>query len=138
MNKKISKKDKKDWENFINSKEKVQNKDISIFKKNKIQNLYEVIDLHGFSLVDANKAISNFIEECYLKGVSKINVITGKGSRSKNKNDPYQSIKLGILKYSIPEYIKNNINLMKKIKEIDYNSANNPNEGSFNIFLKKK
>ena len=93
--------------------------------------LYEVIDLHGFSLVDANKAISNFIEECYLKGVSKINVITGKGSRSKNKNDPYQSIKLGILKYSIPEYIKNNINLMKKIKEIDYNSANNPNEGSF-------
>ena len=138
MNKKISKKDKKDWENFVNSKEKVQNKDISIFKKNKIQNLYEVIDLHGFSLIDANKAISNFIEECYLKGVSKINVITGKGSRSKNKDDPYQSIKLGILKYSIPEYIKNNINLMKKIKEIDYNSANNPNEGSFNIFLKKK
>ena len=137
MNKKLSKKDKIDWENFINSKEKIQNKDLSIFKKNKDENLFKVIDLHGFSLEDANKAINEFIEKCYLEGVSKINVITGKGSRSKNNNDPYQSIKLGILKYSIPDYIKNNINLMKKIKDIDYNSINNPNEGSFNIFLKK-
>ena len=76
--------------------------------------------------------------KCYLDGISKINIITGKGSRSKNKDDPYQSVELGILKYSIPDYIKNNINLMKKIKEIDYNSIDNPNVGSFNIFLKKK
>jgi len=137
LNKKLSNKDKKDWENFINSKEKIQNKDLSIFKKNKDENLFKVIDLHGFSLADANKTINDFIKKCYLEGVSKINIITGKGSRSKNNDDPYQSTKLGILKYSIPDYIKNNINLMKKIKEIDFNSINNPNEGSFNIFLKK-
>ena len=137
MNKKLSKKDKKDWENFVNSNEKIQNKDLSILKK-KDKNLFRVIDLHGFSLEDANKTINHFIEKCYLEGVSKINIITGKGSRSKNKDDPYQSAKFGILKYSIPDYIKGNNNLMKKIKEIDYNSIGNPNHGSFNIFLKKK
>ena len=137
MNKKLSKKDKKDWENFVNSNEKIQNKDLSILKK-KDKNLFRVIDLHGFSLEDANKTINYFIEKCYLEGVSKINIITGKGSRSKNKDDPYQSVQLGILKYSIPDYIKNNNNLMNKIKKIDYNSIDNPNEGSFNIFLKKK
>jgi len=137
LNKKLSKKDREDWKNFINSNEKIKNKDLSIsIKKNK--NLFKVIDLHGFSLEDANKAIKDFIEQCYLEGVSKINIITGKGSRSKNKDDPYQSVQLGILKYSIPDYIKNNNNLMNKIKEIDYNSIDNPNEGSFNIFLKKK
>ena len=136
MKKKLSKKDKKDWDNFINSKEKIQNKDLSILKK-KDENLFKVIDLHGFSLEEANKTINDFIEKCYLDGISKINIITGKGSRSKNKDDPYQSVQLGILKYSIPDYIKNNNNLMNKIKEIDYNSIDNPNEGSFNIFLKK-
>ena len=136
MKKKLSKKDKKDWEIFINSKEKIQNKDLSILKKRN-ENLYRVIDLHGLSLEEANKTINHFIEKCYLDGIDKINIITGKGSRSKNKDDPYQSVKLGILKYSIPDYIKSNINLMKKIKEIDYNSIDNPNEGSFNIFLKK-
>ena len=137
MNKKLSKKDKKDWENFVNSKDKIQNKD-SLILKNKNKNLFRVIDLHGFSLDDANKTINNFIEKCYLEGVDKINVITGKGSRSKNKEDPYQSVEFGILKYSVPDYIKNNINLMKIIKEIDSNSIDNPNVGSFNIFLKKK
>ncbi len=136
MNKKLSKKDKKDWENFVNSKEKIQNKDSLIFEK-KNKNLFKVIDLHGFSLDDANKTINNFIEKCYSEGVDKINVITGKGSRSKNKDDPYQSGQLGILKYSVPDYIKNNINLMKIIKKIDFNSIDNPNVGSFDIFLKK-
>ena len=136
MKKKLSKKDKKDWDNFINSKEKIQNKDLSILKK-KDENLFRVIDLHGFSLEEANKTINDFIMKCYLDGISKINIITGKGSRSKNKDDPYQSVELGILKYSIPDYIKNNIDLMKKIKEIDYNSIDNPNVGSFNIFFKK-
>jgi len=137
LKKKLSKKDKKDWDNFINSNEKIQNKDLSILKK-KDENLFKVIDLHGFSLEEANKTINDFIEKCYLDGISKINIITGKGSRSKNKDDPYQSVQLGILKYSIPDYIKNNNNLMNKIKKIDYNSIDNPNEGSFNIFLKKK
>ena len=136
MNKKLSKKDKKDWENFVNSKEKIQNKDSLIFEK-KNKNLFKVIDLHGFSLDDANKTINNFIEKCYSEGVDKINVITGKGSRSKNFSDPYQSFDLSILKYSVPQYIKNNLDLMKIIKLINYKAVNNPNQGSFDITLKK-
>ena len=137
LNNKLTDKDKKDWENFTSNKDALPNKD-EISNKIKSKKTKSFIDLHGFSLEDANKTINYFIEKCYLEGVSKINIITGKGSRSKNKDDPYQSAKLGILKYSIPDYIKGNNNLMKKIKEIDYNSIGNPNHGSFNIFLKKK
>jgi DNA-nicking Smr family endonuclease len=134
--KKISNQDIKDWKKFIDSDEKLENKDINIIKVEK--NLKKKsIDLHGYTLENANIAISDFINKCYLERVENIKVITGKGSRSKNKEDPYLSKDLSLLKYSIPDYIKNNINLMKKIKDIDYNSINNPNEGSFNIFLKK-
>ena len=136
MNKKLSKKDKKDWENFVNSKDKIQNKD-SLILKNKNKNLFRVIDLHGSSLDDANKTINNFIEKCYLEGVDKINVITGKGSRSKNKEDPYQSVEFGILKYSVPDYIINNMELLAKIKKIDFDSIENSNKGYFEIILKK-
>ncbi len=137
MNKKLSKKDKKDWENFVNSKEKIQNKD-SFILKNKNKNLFRVIDLHGSSLDDANKTINNFIEKCYLEGVDKINVITGKGSRSKNKEDPFKSYDLAILKYSVPNFIKNDSELMKKIKMIDFDSVNSSSKGNFDIILKKK
>ena len=83
-----------------------------------------------------NKKIENFIENCYSKKIKKINVITGKGMRSKNLEDPYQSIDMSILKYSVPEYIKNNNELMKKIIRIDFDSVNSPSKGSFDIFLK--
>ena len=94
------------------------------------------IDLHGYTLEEANKEISRFIENSFLDGVKKINVITGKGMRSKNIDDPYQSSDLSILKYSVPEYIKNNSELMKKIIKIDFNSVNSPSKGNFDIFLK--
>jgi|TARA_B100001741_G_C16287309_1_gene475170 DNA-nicking Smr family endonuclease len=134
---KISDKDKKDWQKFIESKERVQNKDSYNNEEKKIS-IEKTIDLHGYSLDEANQKIKEFIEKSYLESVSKINIITGKGSRSKNKNDPYQSSDLGILKHSIPDYIKNNIELMKKIKKIDFQSINSPNLGSFYIILKKK
>ena len=95
------------------------------------------MDLHGYTLENANKVINNFIVKCYLENVSKIRVITGKGSRSKNKLDPYLSIDLSILKYSVPNYIKNNSELMKKIKELDLDSVNDVNQGTFDILLKK-
>ena len=85
---------------------------------------------------EANKEISKFIENCYLNNVKKINVITGKGMRSKNINDPYQSSELSILKYSVPEYIKNNSELMKKIIKIDFESVDSPSKGNFDIILK--
>ena len=137
MIKKISDQDKKDWESFISNKEKVPNKDLSL-NKNKRLELTKIIDLHGHTLENANKVINNFIDKCYLENVSKIRVITGKGSRSKNKLDPYLSIDLSILKYSVPNYIKNNSELMKKIKELGLDSVNDVSQGTFDIILKKK
>jgi len=93
--------------------------------------------LHGYTLDEANKKISEFIESCFLEGVNKINIITGKGLRSKNTNDPYQSKDLSILKYSIPNFIKNNNELMDKIFKIDEDAANSPSKGNFEIVLKK-
>ena len=94
------------------------------------------IDLHGYTLEEANKEISKFIENCYLNKVKKINVITGKGMRSKNFDDPYRSTDLSILKHSVPEYIKNNSELMNKVIRIDFDSVNSSSTGSFDIFLK--
>ena len=82
--------------------------------------------------------MNSYIEECFISGVNKINVITGKGLRSKNLNDPYQSNNLSILKYSVPEFIKNNSQLMSKIIGIDFEAVENPSMGNFDIFLKKK
>ena len=134
MTNKLSDKDKKDWINFINSSEKLQSKDLE--QSNDRAILEKSIDLHGFTLEEANKEISKFIENCYLNKVKKINVITGKGMRSKNINDPYQSSELSILKYSVPEYIKNNSELMKKIIKIDFESVDSPSKGNFDIILK--
>ena len=136
MNKKISDKDLKDWDKFINSKEKLFNKD-NQQNQNKNKKINKVIDLHGYSLENANKTIDEYIKICFSQKVSKINVITGKGSRSKNKNNPYQSENFGILKHSVPEYIKTNPNLMKIIKEINFEDINDPAKGSFDILLKK-
>jgi len=131
---KLSEKDKIDWQKFLDSSEKLQAKDID---QSKSKNIFEMsIDLHGFTLEEANKEISEFIENCYSNKVKKINVITGKGMRSKNLDDPYQSIDLSILKHSVPEYIKNNPELMKKIIKIDFEAVKSPSKGSFDIFLK--
>ena len=136
MIKKISKKDKKDWQNFIDGSAKLENKDKSLEDDN--SNLIEkTIDLHGYSIENANVKIKEFIEQSYSRKVNKINIITGKGSRSKNFSDPYQSFDLSILKYSVPQYIKNNLDLMKIIKLINFEAVNNPNQGSFDIILKK-
>ena len=131
---KLSDKDKKDWQNFLNSSDKLENKDKVIFKENRIPE--KSIDLHGFTLEEANKKISDFINECFHNRVKKINVITGKGMRSKNLDDPFQSKDLSILKHSVPEFVKNNPELMKKIIRIDFESVNSPSKGSFDIFLK--
>ena len=137
MIKKLSNKDKRDWKKFINSDEKLEIKDLDYnkFEKNFKK---KSIDLHGYTLESANKVINNFINKCYLEGVDNIRVITGKGSRSKNKEDPYLSADLSILKYSVPNYIKNNSELMNKIKEIDFDSVNDTSQGNFDILLRKK
>ena len=137
MIKKLSNKDEKDWKKFTDSDEKLEIKDLDYnkFEKNFKK---KSIDLHGYTLESANKVINNFINKCYLEGVDNIRVITGKGSRSKNKEDPYLSADLSILKYSVPNYIKNNSELMEKIKELDFDSVNDISQGKFDILLRKK
>tara|TARA_B100000401_G_scaffold51351_1_gene30008 strand:- start:119 stop:553 length:435 start_codon:yes stop_codon:yes gene_type:complete len=132
----ISDKDKTDWEEFISSDEKLPNKDIKLEKKNSIK--IKHIDLHGCTLEQANKTISKFIDDCYQNRVSKIIVVTGKGLHSNVEKDPYVSRDLSILKYSVPEYIKSNQELMKKIIEIKDAKIEDGGKGAFYIHLKKK
>ena len=134
MIKKITDKDKKDWEGFINSKDKVYNKDLSDNKKNYSSTGSKTIDLHGSTLESANKIVSEQIKHCSSAKIKKLVVITGKGLRSSTQNNPYVSKDLSILKYSVPEFIKSNSELMKLIKEIK--EANEGDGGAFDIYLK--
>ncbi len=137
MTDKLSDKDKKDWENFLKKQEKIEIKDDDQDEEFSM-NIEKSIDLHGYTLDKANNKIYSFILDCFEKKVNKINIITGKGLRSKNKNDPYQSKDLSILKYSIPNFIKNNRELMDKIFKIDESAVESPSEGSFEVILKNK
>ena len=136
MNKKISEKDKKDWQNFVSNKEKLINKDLNLTKNQIEKEVVKTIDLHGFSLKNANNVIEEFIIKCFEKRVNKIIVITGKGLRSKYDENPYISKNLSILKYSVPEFIKSNINLMKIIKNINEADIEDGGKGAFYIYLK--
>ena len=135
MNDNISDKNKKDWENFVKSREKLHDKDL----KHQINNIAKIrsIDLHGYTLDGANKAIENFINKAFLENVNKLIVVTGKGLHSDNEKDPYVSKDLGILKYSVPHYIKNNKELMKKINDIKEANLNDGGSGAFYIYLNK-
>jgi DNA-nicking Smr family endonuclease len=129
--------DKEDWEKFLNSKEKIPNKDF-VHKKNIRYEKIRKIDLHGFTIEEANMTIEQFIESCFDESVTKIIVITGKGLRSKNVENPYLSKDLSILKYSVPEYIEKNKSLTKFIIEITDAKIEDGGSGAFYIYLKNK
>ena len=135
MNDNISKKDKKDWEQFLKNKEKLIDKD----KEIKVKKHFKIrtVDLHGFTLESANKEIENFIIKSYLNHVNKIIVVTGKGIHSNNENNPYVSKDLSILKYSVPEFIENNTKLMSMINDIQDAKIEDGGSGAFYILLKK-
>ena len=135
MKSKISDKDKNDWEEFLLKDEKLPNKDN--FEKKKKRGKIKSLDLHGYTLDDANQTIENFIKKSYEDNISKLVIITGKGIHSDNEKDPYVSKDLGILKYSIPEFIRNNQELMKMIYEIKEATIEDGGSGAFYIFLKK-
>ena len=132
---KISKKDKKDWEDFLTNKDSLPNKDLASSKKRieKIKNF----DFHGFSLDEANKTINKLIKDSYKNGVRKLVVVTGKGIHSDNEKNPYTSRDFGILKHSMPEYIKKDPELMKLIIEMKDADIEDGGSGAFYIFLKK-
>ena len=137
MNKKISDKDKKDWQDFISNNDRLSDKDFNLNKNRNEKEIIKTIDLHGFSLENANNVIEEFITKCFENNVSKIIVITGKGLRSKSSENPYVSKDLGILKHSVPDFIKSRQNLMKIIKKIKEANIEEGGQGAFNIFLKK-
>ena len=136
MTDKISKKDRKDWESFLTKNETLLDKELT--EDIKSIKLSRTLDLHGFSLEEANKKVESFLNTCFNQGVSKVVIVTGKGLHSQNEKDPYKSKKFGILKYSVPEFITNNPELMKKIKSISDASVKEGGTGAFYIFLKKK
>ena len=135
MSNDISNKDKKDWNKFINSKEKLPNKDLKYQEKKIFKT--KSIDLHGYTLDEANKKIEEFINKSFSENVNKLIIVTGKGIHSENEKDPYISKDLGILKYSVPEFILNNNSLMNMINEITDAKIEDGGEGAFYIFLKK-
>ena len=136
MNNNISDKDKNDWENFISKKEKLPNKDLK--NKNNTPLKVKSIDLHGYTLEQANIAIEDFIIKSYEEKINKLIIVTGKGIHSQNEQDPYVSKDLSILKYSVPEFISNNKNLINIINEIQDAKIEDGGSGAFYIFLKRK
>ena len=136
MNSKISDKDKKDWENFLSKNENLPDKDSNLAERN-IKKIIS-FDFHGYSLDDANKKIKDLIYNSYNKKISRLIIVTGKGLHSENDKNPYVSKDLGILKYSIPEYIKNDNELMSMINSIQDASIEDGGGGAFYINLKKK
>ena len=136
MIKKLSDKDKKDWESFIKNNDKIYNKDSSNETNPKRKTSTKTIDLHGYSLENANKTITEYIKRCFYENIKRLVVITGKGLRSNTQNDPYVSKDLSILKNSVPEFIKSNLDLMKLIKEIKIADEEDGGSGAFIIYLK--
>ena len=136
MNNRISNKDKKDWENFLSNKETLPNKDFRASRSKNLKSL--TFDLHGYSLNEANNKIDYLIKNSYENGIGKLIIVTGKGLHSENEKDPYVSKDLGILKYSVPDYINSNKELMILINEIKDASIEDGGAGAFYIFLKKK
>ena len=136
MNNNISDKDKKDWENFLSDKETLIDKDNNLKKNNETKTIR--FDLHGYSLDQANKEINKLINYSYNQKINKLIIVTGKGLHSENEKDPYVSKDLGILKYSVPEYIRNNKELMDMIRNIEDAKIEDGGSGAFYIFLKRK
>ena len=132
----VTSKDKKDWLTFTKHLENVYDKDIDLIKPNTRANRIRKLDLHGYSLNEANKIVKNFIIKSFNNGYKKLLIVTGKGLRSKSYDNPYLSEKLSVLKYSVPEYIKNDENLSNKISRISTADIKDGGEGAICIFLK--
>ena len=132
----VTPKDKKDWDVFTKQMGDISPKESDLLKKNIEINKVQKLDLHGSSLSEANKIVKKFIIESFNNGYKKLLVVTGKGLRSKSYNNPYVSEKLNVLRYSVPEFIKNDENLNNKISRIAQADIKDGGEGAIYIFLK--
>ena len=132
----VSSKDKKDWLNFTKNIKSVYNKDLDILSQNEKEVYSKTLDLHGLSVENANKKVENFINDCFKSGYKKLTIITGKGLRSKVYSNPYKSEKMSVLKFSVPDFIRNNTILLNKISKITQAKRHDGGDGAFYIFLK--
>jgi DNA-nicking Smr family endonuclease len=132
----ISNKDKRDWENFLTNDESLTDKDAGI-KKKKSKKI-STFDFHGYSLDQANIKITDLIHNAYNNQIFKLVIVTGKGLHSQNHKNPYVSKDFGILRYSLPEFIKNSSELMKMVNDIETADIEDGGSGAFYIYLKKK
>ena len=132
----VTPKDKKDWDVFTKQMGDISPKESDLLKENIEINKVKKLDLHGSSLIEANKIVKKFIIESVNNGYKKLLVVTGKGLRSKSYNNPYVSKKLNVLRYSVPEFIKNDENLNNKISRIAQADKKDGGEGAIYIFLK--
>ena len=132
----VTPKDKKDWDVFTKQIGDISPKESDLLKENIEINKVKKLDLHGSSLIEANKIVKKFIIESFNNGYKKLLVVTGKGLRSKSYNNPYVSEKLNVLRYSVPEFIKNDENLNNKISRISKAEIKDGGEGAIYIFLK--
>ena len=132
-----STKDKKDWVAFTKQIGNIEPKKADLSRQNTKINKMRKLDLHGLSLIEANKIVKKFIIESFNNGYKKLLIVTGKGSRSKSYENPYLSEKLSVLKYSVPDYIKNDENLNNKISRTAKAAIKDGGEGAFYIFLRK-
>jgi DNA-nicking Smr family endonuclease len=131
-----SSKDKKDWLDFTKQIGNISPKENDLSQENiEIKKVLK-LDLHGSSLTESNKMVKKFINECFNRGYKKLLIVTGRGLRSKSYDNPYVSEKLSVLKYSVPEFIKNDENLNNKISRISKAEIKDGGEGAIYIFLK--
>ncbi len=133
--KKISQKDKDVWQDYIKSPNDIVDKDI-VLNENKSNNYRFKYDLHGFSLISANEKIREIILSCVKNNYKEILLITGKGIHSNTEHNVYASKDLSKIKYSIPEYIKFNLDISKYVLSISNAEKKDGGDGAIIIKLK--
>ena len=132
----VSSKDKKEWIDFTKQIGNIHPKEADFSQTNTRINKVRKLDLHGYSISESNKIVKKFIVESFDCGYKKLLIVTGKGSRSKSYENPYISEKLSVLRYSVPEFIRNDENLDNKINRISTADIKDGGEGAIYIFLK--
>tara|TARA_X000001036_G_scaffold230481_1_gene215320 strand:- start:286 stop:705 length:420 start_codon:yes stop_codon:yes gene_type:complete len=133
--KNISQEDINTWKNYIKNPTDITNKD-KIQERNQLNTYRFKYDLHGLSLVEANEKVKEIILSCAEKNYKEILLITGKGNHSNTDKDIYVSKNLSKLRYSVPDYIKSDLELSSFIISIADASRMDGGDGAIIIKLK--
>ena len=131
----LSSEDKKIWEDYTRNPSNIYDKEKQSTANNLRKERFK-FDLHGFTLDEANQKVREIILSCTKKNYKEILLITGKGLHSNTNKDIYVSKDLSKLKFSVPEFINNNIELKDCVFSIS--EANIKDGGSGAILIKLK